>query len=128
MRRKLGHHIVRRYAAAGLVLMKKDTLTLTHEQVVEFYEEHRGREYFGGLVAGMTSGPVTALVLVGEDAIATVRALNGPTRGNEGRSGQIRFDYYDPEASSLNVVHASDGTASFEREYAIIWPRKRLSH
>ena len=82
-----------------------------------FYAVHKERPFFGDLVKFMTSGPVIAMVLEGENAIARWRDLMGPTNSNEAPAGTLRGDFgTDIER---NAVHGSDApeTAKLEISY-----------
>lgn len=64
---------------------QKRRVQLKPEQCSEFYEEHYGKVFFTSLVTFMSSGPVMALVLAKEDAIASWRQLIGPTDSAKAR-------------------------------------------
>jgi len=99
---------------AAMKLMKMDErLASIH------YQEHIGRPYYEELVSFMTSGPIVALVLEGDDVIRRVRALNGKTNPAEADEGTIRRLY--AESKSINAVHASDSPESAEREVHIFF-------
>ena len=83
------------------------------------YAEHIGRPYYDDLMGFMTSGPIIAMVLEGEDAIANVRRINGKTNPAEADEGTIRKLY--AESGSRNAVHASDSPESAAREIAIFF-------
>ncbi|KYN50335.1 Nucleoside diphosphate kinase [Cyphomyrmex costatus] len=61
-----------------------------------------------------TSGPLVALVLEGDEAIAVVRELNGATDGRKAAPGTIRGDF--SSSNRENLVHASDSPESADRE------------
>ena len=85
--------------------------------ITGFYAVHKERPFFGDLVKFMTSGPVVAMVLEGDNAIARWRDLMGPTNSNEAPAGTLRGDFgTDIER---NAVHGSDApeTAKLEISY-----------
>ena len=86
----------------------------------EHYAEHRAKPFFSDLVEFITSGPVLALAVRGEDAIAGVRSLMGATNPKDAAPGTIRGDL----ATLLqeNVVHGSDSRASARRELRLFFP------
>jgi nucleoside-diphosphate kinase len=84
------------------------------------YGEHAGKPFFEGLVSFITSGPVVAMVLEGENAIAGWRGMMGPTNPKDAPQGTIRGDF----ATTIdeNVAHGSDSPATAEREIGIFFP------
>ena len=89
----------------------------SRERAESFYDVHREREFFPALVDYITSGPVVAIELEGEDAVVRLRALIGSTNPAEANPGTIRYMY----GSSLqnNAVHGSDAPESAKKELAI---------
>jgi nucleoside-diphosphate kinase len=69
----------------------------------------------------MTSGPLLALVLSGDDVIEVVRTMIGSTDGRKAAAGTIRGDF--SVSNRENLVHASDSPASAERELALWFPK-----
>jgi nucleoside-diphosphate kinase len=109
--------ILRRVEAAGLRVIALKMLQLTELQARGFYAVHRERPFYVDLVRFMTSGPVIAGVLEGEDAIARWRELMGATNPAQAVEGSIRKDFgTDIER---NAVHGSDApeTARVEIPY-----------
>jgi len=84
-----------------------------------FYDVHRGKEFFPSLVAYMTSGPVIAMEIDGEDIIARIRAFVGATDPAKAQPGTVRYMF----GISLqnNAVHASDSPESAKKELAIVF-------
>ena len=84
-----------------------------------FYDIHRGKEFFPSLVAYMTSGPVVAMEIEGEDIIARIRAFVGATDPAKAQPGTVRYMF----GISLqnNAVHASDAPESAKKELAIVF-------
>ena len=83
------------------------------------YAEHIGRPYYKDLVAFMTSAPLIAMVLAGDDVIKKVRKLHGKTNPAEAEQGTIRKQF--AENGRRNAVHASDSPESAEREIHIFF-------
>lgn len=108
--------IFSRFEKAGLRIVALKMLQLSREQAEGFYAEHRARPFFPALVDFMTSGPVTALVLEGEGAVAKNRELMGATNPKEAAKGTIRADFAD--SIDANAVHGSDSVESAKREIA----------
>jgi nucleoside-diphosphate kinase len=84
-----------------------------------FYDVHRGKEFFASLVDYMTSGPVVAMEIEGEDVIARIRAFVGTTDPAKAQPGTVRYMF----GISLqnNAVHASDSLESAKKELAIVF-------
>ncbi len=99
---------------AKLKVIKAKMVTLTVEEAESFYSEHKGKPFFNALVAFMTSGPLVALTLEGEEAINTNRKIMGATNPAEALEGTIRAKYGD--GLTENAVHGSDGLESASRE------------
>jgi nucleoside-diphosphate kinase len=115
--RGLAGEIVRRFEARGLVLRAAKLLVVTEELAGEHYAEHRGKPFFGDLVAFITSSPTLALVLEGEGAILSVRTTMGATNPQTAAPGTIRGDF--ALAMPNNLVHGSDAPESAAREIAL---------
>ena len=114
VRRRLVGEIVRRMEAKGLDIRAMQLMDVSRELAEEHYAEHREKPFFGELVDFITSGPVVAMRVEGENAISVMRNLVGATNPAEAAPGTIRGDL----ALSLpdNLVHGSDGPESAERE------------
>ena len=84
------------------------------------YAEHVERDFYPPLRDFVTSGPLVAAVLEGEQAIEVVRALNGATDGRKAAPGTIRGDL--SLSNRENLVHGSDGEESAAREIGLWFP------
>src|ERR1700676_64432 len=91
--RGLTGEIIARFERKGLRLAALSHLTMTPELAERHYAEHVGKPFFAGLVEFITSGPLVALVLEGEQAIAAARQIIGATNPLEAAPGSIRGDY-----------------------------------
>ena len=115
--KKVTGAILQRIEDSGLSIVAMKRLRLSEEDARGFYAVHKERPFYGELVSFMTSGPVVALVLEGDGAIARWRDLMGPTNSNEAPEGSIRGDFgTDIER---NATHGSDApeTARVEISY-----------
>ncbi|HVC61604.1 MAG TPA: nucleoside-diphosphate kinase [Acetobacteraceae bacterium] len=92
--------------AAGLRIVAQKRLLLTRAQAEAFYAVHQERPFFRGLVEFMTSGPVVAQVLEGDDAVAKHRDVMGATDPKKAAPGTIRARF--AENIEANSVHGSD--------------------
>jgi nucleoside-diphosphate kinase len=102
-------------AGFSIVAIKK--LSISKTQAEGFYYVHKARPFFGSLTEFMSSGPMVALVLEKDNAIADLRKLMGATNPANAEEGTIRKKF----AGSIeeNAIHGSDGedTAEFEIGY-----------
>jgi nucleoside-diphosphate kinase len=120
VRRGLVGEVLSRFEAKGLSLVAMDLRTIDADKADEHYAEHVERDFYPPLRAFVTSGPLVAMVLEGDEAIEVVRALNGATDGRKAAPGTIRGDL--SLSNRENLVHGSDGPESAEREIKIWFP------
>ena len=111
--------IIKLYEDAGFKVVAAKVMKMTPELAAKHYVEHIGRPYYPALVEFMTSAPLMALVLAGDDVIKRVRELNGATNPAEAAEGTVRKLY--AEDKTKNAVHASDSEASAAREIPIFF-------
>ncbi len=111
--------IYARFEKNGLRIAAARMLRLSVDDARRFYAEHEGQPYFEPLIDFMTSGPILAQVLEGDDAIAKNREIMGKTNSPEADPGTIRRDF--GENNRRNAVHGSDSPASAEREIAFFF-------
>ncbi|MBR0061825.1 MAG: nucleoside-diphosphate kinase [Selenomonadaceae bacterium] len=107
------------YEDAGFKIVAAKVMNMTPELAAIHYVEHIGRPYYPALVEFMTSAPIMALVLSGDDVIKKVRELNGATNPAEAAEGTVRKLYAADKTK--NAVHASDSEASAAREIPIFF-------
>ena len=116
--------VLRRVESEGLRLIGLKVLHLSEEDARGFYAVHKERPFFDDLVKFMTSGPVAAAVLEGQDAIARWRRLMGPTDSKDAPPGTIRGDIgTDIER---NAVHGSDAPETAKLEVAYFFNATEL--
>jgi nucleoside-diphosphate kinase len=120
VRRGLVGEILSRYEAKGLDIVAMEHRTIDGELADQHYAEHVERDFYPPLRTFVTSGPLVALVLEGDEAIEVVRALNGVTDGRKAAPGTIRGDL--SLSNRENLVHGSDSAESAERETKIWFP------
>ena len=105
-----------RFEKAGLRIVAARMLQLTKAQAEGFYAVHKARPFFNDLVAYMTSGPIIAQVLEGENAVLKHRDIMGATDPKKAAPGTIRADL--AESIEHNVVHGSDSAENAAIEIA----------
>ncbi|MGO5130521.1 nucleoside-diphosphate kinase [Mitsuokella jalaludinii] len=111
--------IIKRYETEGFRIVAMKLLKMDERLASIHYAEHIGRPYYKDLVSFMTSGPLIAMVLEGENAIARVRKINGKTNPAEAAEGTIRKQF--AASGRRNAVHASDSPESAKREISIFF-------
>ena len=112
--------IIARFEANGLRVAAARMLSLTREQAAAFYAVHQERPFFADLMAFMTSGPIVALALEGDHAVAKNRDLMGATNPQQAEPGTIRADFAD--SIEANAVHGSDSPENAQTEVAFFFP------
>ena len=118
--RGLTGEIIARFERKGLKIVALKHMTVTEDLAKQHYAEHDGKPFFGELVEFITSGPIVAMVLEGEDAIKAARQVIGATNPLEAAPGSIRGDY--AVQIGQNLVHGSDSPESAAREIEIFFP------
>lgn len=120
--RNLIGKILMEYERNGLKIIQMKILMPSKEIAETHYAEHKGKAFFKDLLEYITSGPVVALILKGEDAVNRVRILNGATNPRKAADNTIRALY----ALTLekNSVHASDSLNSAKKEISVWFPSK----
>ena len=113
-RRNLTGQIVARFEKAGLRVVAQKRMRLSTETAEAFYNVHKARPFFRGLVEFMTSGPVVVQVLEGDNAIAKNREVMGATNPANAEPGTIRKDF--AESIEANSVHGSDAPETAREE------------
>ncbi len=121
--RNLTGEIIARFERKGLVLLALRLLTMTRDLAEGHYAEHAGKPFFDELVEFITSGPLVAIVFVGEQAVEAARQVIGATNPLEASPGSIRGDY--AVSVGQNLVHGSDSAESARREVALFFPDLR---
>lgn len=112
--RNLIGEVISRFERKGFKILKLKMFTFTKEQAENFYGVHKDKPFFGELVSFITSGPVVAAIIEGNNAVATTRIMIGATKSFEAAPGSIRGDF--GLGFSENIIHASDSLESFEHE------------
>ena len=120
VRRGLVGEVLSRFEAKGLSIVALEQRLIDTAQADAHYAEHVDRDFYPPLRDFVTSGPLVALVLEGDEAIEVVRAINGATDGRKAAPGTIRGDL--SLSNRENLVHASDSHESAAREIALWFP------
>ncbi len=117
VQRGLIGEIIGRFEAKGLTIVGMKMLIPTKDIATRHYHEHAQKPFFPSLLAFITSGPLVALALDGDEAIAVIRNLVGATDGRKAAPGTIRGDF--GISKGANLIHASDSPESAALELKI---------
>ena len=120
VRRGLVGEVLSRFEAKGLAIAAMQLRTIDADLADRHYAEHVDRDFYPPLRAFVTSGPLVAAILEGEEAVDVVRAINGATDGRKAAPGTVRGDL--SLSNRENLVHGSDSPESAEREIEIWFP------
>lgn len=120
--RGLVGEIVARLERKGLRLVAAELRDVDRDLAERHYDEHKAKPFFGELVAFLTRSPVFAMIVEGpaDNTFSLVRTLVGATKVDDAAPGTIRGDF--ATTTTENLVHASDGHESAEREIALWFP------
>jgi nucleoside-diphosphate kinase len=120
--RGLVGEIIGRIEAKGLTLAAAELRAVPQQLAEEHYAEHRDKPFYGELVAFLTRSPVVAMVVEGpaDNTFSLVRKVVGATKVDDAEPGTIRGDL--ATTTGENLVHASDGHDSAEREIKLWFP------
>ena len=121
--RALTGEVIARFERKGLRIVALKLMHLDNALAEQHYAEHSEKPFFGELIEFITRGPLVAMVLEGESAVAAARQMIGATNPLEAAPGSIRGDF--AIEVTFNLVHGSDSTATAEREVALFFPELR---
>jgi len=117
VQRGLVGEIIRRLERRGLRLTAARFMMVSRELAERHYAVHKGKPFYNGLIAYITSAPVMAMVWEGPNAIGAVRQTMGATRPTEAAPGSVRHDF--GLEVGRNLTHASDSAQTAEEEVAL---------
>ena len=107
--------ILKMIADSGFRIVALRMHHLSRNDAMRFYAVHRDRPFYGELVEYMSSGPIVAAILEGEDAVTSYRRLVGATNPHEAAEGTIRAKFGTDKTA--NAVHASDSDENARLEW-----------
>jgi len=107
-------NITQMIEAGGFRIVALKKTRLTAERAGEFYEVHKERPFYSDLVKYMSSGPIVAMILEKENAVADFRKLIGATNPAQAEEGTIRKKY--AKSMEANAVHGSDSDENAQIE------------
>lgn len=119
--------IVAKIEKKGIKLVAGKLIQIDRKLAEQHYAEHIGKPFFEDLIGFITSGPVFAMVLEGDDVIKIARRMMGKTNPLEADAGTIRAEY--AVHTNRNVIHGSDSPESAKREIQLFFePHEILSY
>ena len=119
LQRKLAGEVITRIERKGYTITGMKLMHLSRDLCETHYAEHKGKPFYESLVEYMTTAPVVAMVIEGENAILGLRAVCGATNPAEAAPGTIRGDL--AQVTQMNIVHASDSPESAAREVGLFF-------
>ena len=115
LQRGLVGEILSRFERKGLKIIGLKMLSIEDAILEQHYEHLADKPFFSDIKEFMKSSPIVAVALEGgEGAVAAIRTLIGPTKGQEAPAGTIRGDF--GLSGSINLVHASDSVENGRTE------------
>jgi nucleoside-diphosphate kinase len=124
VQRGLIGEILSRFERKGLKLVAAKLFHVPKDLAEQHYAEHKEKPFFGELVGFITSSPVFAMVIEGNDCIKIVREMMGKTNPVDAAPGTIRGDF--GLSIGMNIIHGSDSTLSAEREIQLWFTPEEL--
>ncbi len=124
IQRGLAGEILARFERRGLKVVALKLMRVSRPLAESYYAEHKGKAFYEPLMSYITSGPVIAIVLEGDGAVALVRKMMGKTNSAEAEPGTIRGDF--ALTIGRNVIHGSDSLESARREIGFFFKPEEL--
>ena len=124
VQRALIGEIISRIEQKGLKIRGMKLMNVTEEIAGRHYEEHVDRPFFGSLVDYITSSPVVAMAVAGDNAVQVMRTIMGSTNPQEAAPGTIRGDF--GMTIGMNLIHGSDSADSAVRELGIFFDSSEI--
>ena len=117
VQRGLVGEVISRLERRGLRIVAAKFMTVSRQLAETHYAIHKGKPFYDGLIAYITSAPVMAMVWEGSQAVAAVRQTMGATRPTEAAPGSVRHDF--ALDIGRNLTHASDSVETGIAEVAL---------
>lgn len=115
---------IKRFEEKGFKLVAMKLMCVSNELACEHYKEHVGKPFYEKLISYITSGPVVAMVIEGNNSVSSIRTMVGKTNPLEAAPGTIRGDF--GLETGRNIIHASDSIESSDREIALFFKSDEL--
>ena len=124
VQRGLCGEIISRFENKGLKIVAMKFMVIKKEVAENHYGEHKGKGFYDSLISYITSGPVLAMVLEGENAVSVCRNMMGKTNPQESPLGTIRGDF--GMVTGMNLIHGSDSPESAKKEVSLFFGPEEL--
>lgn len=124
VKRRLMGEVISRFEKRGLKIVATKMLKISQDLAKEHYSEHKEKPFFNDLVEYITSSPVLAMVIEGDECIGLIRKMVGATNPKEADLGTIRGDF--ALDTGRNIIHASDSAQSAKREIALFFDESEI--
>lgn len=119
--------VITRFENKGLKIVGMKLSSVSQNKAAKLYAVHKGKSFYEDLVSFITSSPVVAMVVEGDEAVKVVRKLVGATNSKEADPGTIRGDY--AMSNQKNAVHASDSIENAKFEMGLFFgPEEILNY
>lgn len=122
--RRLMGKVLTKFEEKGLQIVATKMMLIDEELAKQHYGEHSEKPFFKSLVEYITSAPVLAMVIQGDDCISVIRKIVGATNPKDAELGTIRGDY--GMDTGRNIIHASDAPESAKREIALFFDESEI--
>lgn len=117
--------VITRFEEKGLKIVALKMHQLTQNEAESLYSVHKGKPFYSTLVNYVTSAPVVAMVLEGQDAVKVVRGMIGATNPKEAAAGTVRGDM--AMDTTKNIIHASDSAENAQQEMKLFFQTSDLA-
>ena len=115
--------ILTRIEQRGFRIAAMKMMRISRELAEQHYAEHKGKSFYEGLIAFITSAPVVVMVVEGPQAVRIIRQMMGKTNAADAAPGTIRGDF---ALSMKNLIHGSDSPESAAREIALYFTEEEI--
>jgi nucleoside-diphosphate kinase len=116
--------ILTRIEQRGFRIVAMKMMRISRELAERHYAEHKGRSFYEGLIAFITSAPVVVMVVEGPQAVRIIRQMMGKTNAADAAPGTIRGDF--GLSNQRNLIHGSDSPESAAREIALYFTEEEI--
>jgi len=125
VKKRITGKVISMFEEQGIKIIGMKMVSLTKQKAMGFYKVHKDKPFYSSLTTFMSSGPIVAMVLEGEDVINRVRRTMGATDPGKAEKGTIRNMY----ASDIekNIVHGSDSPENAAVEISYFFSEMELN-
>ena len=112
--RNLTENIKKVFIKNNLKIVQEKKIQISKEEAAEFYKVHQTKPFYERLCNYLSSGPITVMILEGEDAVKANRRIMGATDPKNAEEGTIRKLY--GLSIDKNSIHGSDSIENAKKE------------